>query len=66
MTKWIVHGTLNAQVMGSNLSAASWLCNILGQDVNSMHASPYQDVKLGLAKTLGGQPQSAGMSNRLI
>ena len=23
--KWIVHGTLNMQVMGLNLSAASWL-----------------------------------------
>ena len=25
MAKWIVHGTLNAQVMGLSLSAVSWL-----------------------------------------
>ena len=51
VAKLIVHGTLNVQTTGLNLSAASWLCKILGQDVNSMHASPYQGVKLGLAKT---------------
>ena len=41
VTKWIVHGTLNVQVMGLNLSVVSWICKILRQDVNSMHASPY-------------------------
>ena len=47
VAKWIVHGTLNMQVVGLNLSAAvGQLCNILGQDVNSMYASPYQGVKL--------------------
>ena len=25
VVEWIAHGTLNAQVMGLNLSAASWL-----------------------------------------
>ena len=25
VSKWIAHGTLNVQVMGSNLSPASWL-----------------------------------------
>ena len=51
VTQYLAHVTLNAQVVGLNLSIASWLCNILGQDVNSIHASPYQGVKVGLAKT---------------
>ena len=47
VAEWIAHGTLNLHIAGSNLSAASWLlCNITGQDVNSMCASPHQGVKL--------------------
>ena len=47
VAEWIARGTLDPHVTGSNLSAASWLlCNILGQDVNSMCASPHQGVKL--------------------
>ena len=45
VAEWIAHGTLNAQIVGWNLSAASWLCNILKQDLNSMLASHHQGVK---------------------
>ena len=35
VAEWIVCGTLNLHIAGSNLSTVSWLlCNILGQDVN--------------------------------
>ena len=47
VAEWITCDTLNLHIVGLNLSAASWLlCNILGQNVNSMCASPHQGVKL--------------------
>ena len=47
VAKWIACETLNLHIAGLNLSATGWLlCNILGQDVNFMYASPHQGVKL--------------------
>ena len=45
VAEWIARGILNPYVVGSSLSAASLLlCNILGQDVNSMPASAWRGM----------------------